>query len=88
MTRSELIEKTRQFLRGRQQAYRTVFAPGVARDTVMADLAKFCRANKSTGHADPHVAARLDGRREVFLRITQHLHMSEDELYRLLGGVE
>jgi hypothetical protein len=47
---------------------------------VLADLAKFCRANRSTFHPDPHVAARLDGRREVWLRITQHLNLSTDDL--------
>lgn len=55
---------------------------------VLGDLAKFCRAAESTGHANPYVAARLDGRREVWLRISQHLNLPVDELYRIYGGVE
>jgi hypothetical protein len=84
---AEIIQFTRQFLASRALAYRRVFALD-NRDArmVLADLAKFCRATKSTAHADPHVAARLDGRREVFLRIAEHLNLTTDELYRLYGG--
>jgi hypothetical protein len=53
---------------------------------VLADLAKFCRANESTFHTDHAVSDRLDGRREVWLRISQHLHLSTDDLMRLYGA--
>lgn len=53
---------------------------------VLSDLARFCRAHSSTGHADPHIAARLDGRREVWLRIQNHLRLTDDELWQLHGG--
>jgi hypothetical protein len=50
---------------------------------VLEDLAKFCRAHESTFHAEERVAGRLDGRREVWLRIQQHLQLSEDALWKL-----
>lgn len=87
MPLADVIQATRQFLFGRASAYRRVFAHD-NRDAqlVLRDLARFCRALESTGNADPYVAARLDGRREAFLRIQQHLNMSVEELYRLYGG--
>lgn len=53
---------------------------------VLVDLARFCRAHASTAHPDPHVAARLDGRREVWLRIQQHLNLDNDTLWLLFDG--
>jgi len=82
MTREELIEKARNFLFRRQQAYRATFK-GPLPDVVLRDLAKFCRANVSTGHADTHIAARLDGRREVWLRIQAHLNLTQEQLWDL-----
>jgi hypothetical protein len=79
---SDLVERAKQFLFGRQTAYRAVFQ-GPMSDVVLADLAKFCRASESTYHPDPRVAAQLDGRREVFLRIQQHLKLSSDDLWKL-----
>ena len=77
----------REFLLGRTRIYRRVFAKE-SQDArfVLRDLAKFCRAHESTAHLDPHIAARLDGRREVWLRIQQHLNLSNDALWRLYGG--
>ncbi|MDP3939771.1 MAG: hypothetical protein Q8R92_16765 [Deltaproteobacteria bacterium] len=85
----DLYERTLQFLTSRALAYRRAFNPA-NRDVrvVLADLARFCRANRSTAHADPYVAARLDGRRETWLRIQQHLNLTTAELYRLYGGVD
>jgi hypothetical protein len=77
--------KQREFLAQRQQAYRAVFDGPVGR-LVLADLALFCRATASTFHADPRAAAQLDGRREVFLRIQEHIQISDDELWALKQG--
>ena len=74
-----MIDTAREFLRTRQQAYRRVFA-GEPAKKVLADLAKFCRANESTFHTDPRVEGVLQGRREVWLRVSQHLNLTEDEL--------
>lgn len=83
----EKIERAKEYLTTRQQAYRIAFR-GVTGERVLADLAKFCRAHASTGHPDPYAAARLDGRREVWLRIQQHLNLSDEELWRLFGGMQ
>tara|TARA_R100001377_G_C3162307_1_gene100112 strand:+ start:536 stop:796 length:261 start_codon:yes stop_codon:yes gene_type:complete len=76
----EAIQKAKDFLRTRGQAYRLVFK-GVHAETVMTDLAKFCRANESTFHKDPRVEGIMQGRREVWLRIAVHLNLTEDQLW-------
>lgn len=74
------------FLLKRRSAYRAVFDIAAPRtETVLRDLAKFCRAHTSTAHADPHMAARLDGRREVWLRIQSHLQLTDEQLWQLFG---
>ena len=71
------------FLRRRQTAYRTVFSGPVA-EIVLADLAVFCRATTSTFHPDPRVHAVAEGRREVWLRIQNHLNLSDEQLLELV----
>lgn len=81
-------ERVRKFLEERRKAYLLTFKPSdnaTSSDVVLADLARFCRAHKSTGHPDPYAAARLDGRREVWLRIQQHLRLTDDELWHLFS---
>ena len=80
-----IVERAKDFLLRRQQSYRKVF-DGPYGEVVLGDLAKFCRAVESTGHENPQVSARLDGRREVFLRIQQHLQLNQEELWALLSG--
>ena len=72
----------RAFLYTRQFAYKQIFASPYG-ERVLADLAQFCRAHESTFHPDARMAAMLDGRREVYLRIQQHLKLSPDQLYEL-----
>ena len=73
------------YLRNRQQAYTDYFdSPGGK--VLLADLMKFCRANESTFHPDPRVSANLDGRREVWLRIQQHLQLDVTSLLKLYSG--
>lgn len=87
MPLSDQIQKAKAFLRARRIAYRRILDPAtVDGAAVLADLAKFCRAHSSTAHPDPHIAARLDGRREVWLRIQEHLQLTDDQLWRLYGG--
>lgn len=82
----EAIAKAKDYLFARQQAYRQVFNPeSVFAREVLKDLAKFCRAHDSAFHADPRAHAALEGRREVWLRIEQHLKLSPDELWKHLG---
>ena len=85
MTREELVDKARGFLFRRQQAYRTTFQGPVA-NIVLKDMAKFCRAHESTANPDPHIAARLDGRRELWLRVQHHLNLTQEQLWALYNS--
>lgn len=81
---NELIEKIRGLLFNRQKAYQSVFDSEFGK-IVLADLARFCRADESTFHPDARVAGNLDGRREVWLRIQQHLQLDSEALYKIYG---
>jgi hypothetical protein len=84
MTLKELVQRTKDFLGFRAQAYRACFPrESPMADVVLADLASFCRANESTFHTNEAVAHRLDGRREVWLRIQHHLKLSGDDLMKI-----
>jgi hypothetical protein len=84
----------RELIFKRRHAYRQVFLAGgqlgTAAAIVLADLRRFCRATTSTtvvsaaGSVDPIATALAEGRREVFLRICQHLHVSDADLYALV----
>jgi hypothetical protein len=81
----ELKQWARDFLATRSQAYRQVFKDSQASQRVLRDLAKFCRANDSTFHADPRNHAVLEGRREVWLRIQNHLQLDTETLWKVYG---
>lgn len=72
----------------RGRSYRAVFAPeGVIdrdHEIVLADLRDFGFANSTTFHADPQIAARRQGRREMWLRISQHLNLDEERVQKLV----
>lgn len=79
--------KARTLLRDRQVSYQHALggAPGQA---VLADLARFCRADQTTFHPDPRVHALMEGRREVWLRIKEHLDLDLEDLLRRRTNVE
>ncbi len=82
-----LIQKAREFLTFRALSYRRVFAPeSMDVAAVLRDLARFCRAHESTAHQNSYAAARLDGRREVWLRIQHHLKLSDVDLWYIYSG--
>lgn len=80
-----IVDKLRDLIVSRRQAYRALFR-GPHRDKVLEDLAMFCRAHESTFHEDTRLAANLDGRREVWLRIVNHLRLSDEDLFLLATG--
>ena len=83
MTLSEGKQRLRNWLIRRQQAYQQVFNPeSVMVQRVLSDLAKFCRATDSTFHDDPRIHAALEGRREVWLRITKHLDTRTEDFLK------
>jgi hypothetical protein len=78
------ISATKRFLFRRKTAYIQTFSNPVG-EIVLADLARFCRAFHSTFNPDPRVHALLEGRREVWQRITDNLNLTQDELWKRYG---
>jgi hypothetical protein len=87
-----MFRKIAELIFRRRNAYRAIFLPGgqvgVAANIVLSDLKQFCRADRSTmvvsmvsQRIDPVASAILEGRREVWLRIMNHLHISDADLF-------
>ena len=73
------------WMRARKQAYQlSMTSP--AGQQVLIDLARFCRANETCFHEDARKHAVLEGRREVWLRIQQHLNLTAEQLMGLYSG--
>ena len=78
----ETLQKLRGWVATRRTNYiRTFNNP--AGEAVLKDLARFCRAHDTTFHPDARIDAALQGRREVWLRIQQHLNLPEHELWEM-----
>lgn len=84
---TEVIEQAKRWLFRRQYVYQTTFRGPLA-DEVLRDLARFCRANQSTFHTDDRAHALAEGRREVWLRIANHLNLPPDRLWAIYDGRE
>ena len=82
---TKIIGRTIDFLRNRKRAYQLSFG-SPAGNIVLIDLAKFCRAAEVCYAPDERRAWMLEGRREVWLRIQQHMHLSSEELFELYRG--
>jgi hypothetical protein len=63
-----------------------------AMQEMLIDLAKFCRAGETSvvkdklGKVDVEQTLLLEGRREVWLRIQNHLNLNTQQLYFLFTG--
>lgn len=80
----EIVEKIRDLLFSRQQAYQHTFnLESKFAEKVLEDLAQFCRANETAFHPDPRMHAVLEGRREVWLRIQNHIQLGSEDLWKL-----
>lgn len=79
------VQRAFDFLRRRKQSYQLAYG-SPAGQAVLQDLAKFCRASETTFHEDPRISAALEGRREVWLRIQNHLHLSSEQLLAIYSG--
>ncbi len=53
---------------------------------VLLDLSEFCRANESCFHENERLHALAEGRREVWLRIQEHIHLTPAQLAALRQG--
>lgn len=78
----DIYQRTVRFLRGRQTDYKLTFS-SPAGERVLEDLARFCRATETCFHSDPRLHAVAEGRREVFLRIAEHINLSTEQLFEL-----
>lgn len=68
----------------RRRAYRAAFNNPEGRK-VLADLRRFCRASVPTADVNNvQTTYLLEGRREVFLRITAHLNLTEEDVFKLI----
>ena len=68
-----------------QKAYLIAFA-GASGQAVLADLGRFCRADEPCWSEDQRHHARLEGRREVWLRIQNELKLPVEELLQRRVG--
>jgi len=76
-----MTEEELQFLTDRKRSYQLAFK-SPAGEAVMKDLIRFCRVKTST-QGD----SLLEGRRQVFLRIQQHLELDVDSLFKLYRDI-
>lgn len=71
-----------------REAYRTVFLSNGALKAwaqhVLADLRGFTFADTSAFDPDPLVMARRQGRRDVWLRISNYLLLDEEQVHKLM----
>lgn len=87
--KKEVSELLKKYFKQKQYAYQQVFNPqNVYLEKVLKDLSRFCRAHDSTFHQDPRAHAILEGRREVFLRITKFTKLTPDQVWELYGKEE
>lgn len=77
-----MLDAARRLLGERRYAYQKTFNGPLA-EVVLRDLALFCRAHESTFETDPRDAAKLDGRRDVWLRIQEHLRLTPEQLWEI-----
>jgi hypothetical protein len=84
----EQVSKAFGYLRDRKLAYQLTFqTTQPANLVVLMDLVKFCRACEScVVPGDRDKTLMLEGRREVILRIQQHLNLTPEQLFALYGG--
>lgn len=83
---TELVDRIVAYITRRKAAYQRTFPQNPAQQIVLADLARFCRAHQTTFHPDPRIHAALEGRREVFLRIVNHLNLSTEQLLAIYNA--
>lgn len=79
---------TLAYLGLRKKSYQSIFGTsGIIGSDALKDLARFCYATKSCAVPNRDLTLVLSGRREVWLRICEHLNLQPDELATLYGAV-
>lgn len=80
--------QTMEYMGLRKKSYQVLFGKsGVMGEEAMKDLARFCYAAKSTSVPNGELSRSLQGRREVWLRICEHLNLEPEELAAIYGAV-
>lgn len=82
MPTAQEVSQTLDRLGQRKAAYQ-----GIPQD-VLDDLAGFCRAERTCWAPDARLHALLEGRREVYLRIKEHLELTPEQLLSLYSNGE
>lgn len=82
---TEVAMRVIDALKGRKRNYQLTFETP-AGQAVLIDLARFCRATETCFHPDARLHAVAEGRREVWLRIQQHLNLNSQQLFTLYQG--
>lgn len=68
------------------EAYRRMLRQP-AGQLILADLAQFCKAYAaSQAPGDPYMTAFNEGKRAVWNRIQARLHLTDDEVFAIMGG--
>lgn len=73
------VGKLLERLRVRKVNYQLAFGSPAGKE-VLKDLTRFCRAYETCWHPNARAQAMMEGRRQVFLRIEQHLNLSPSDL--------
>lgn len=73
------------YLQAVKTAYQLTFQDQQpANQEVLADFARFCRANETCFvKGSPEQTLIYEGRRQAWLHLTQYLHLSAEQLYVL-----
>lgn len=82
----EQLQATLSVLLERKRSYQAAFASPRSQSALI-DLAAFCKANVSCvvlGDRDATLVA--EGRREVWLRIQEHLQLTPEQMFQLYAG--
>lgn len=89
---------TRKLVFRRRDAYRRMFLdiygnPNADAEVVLADLKRFCCGSKSTirmnshNEIDPIAMGVAEGRREVWMRLMEYLHLEEKTVTNLMETI-
>lgn len=83
------MRATLEYLGLRKKSYSATFGvAGIVGNEALKDLARFCRAfDTCFVPGDAAMSDLLEGRREVWLRIQQHLHLQPEQLAGLYKAV-
>ena len=76
----------REFWMQQKQIYHRAFMP--LDSLLMKDVSRFCKVKVTVARDNPNLTYLLEGRRQFFLRIQQHLELDEEALAALFPNME